>query len=74
MAQKGLLKPGGVHRLAIVGPGLDFVNKKFGADFYPPQTTQPFAVIDSLVRLRLADPAANAAGGTPYAVQLLCTI
>ncbi len=58
MAQKGLLKPGGVHRLAIVGPGLDFVNKKFGADFYPPQTTQPFAVIDSLVRLRLADPAA----------------
>ena len=57
MVEKGLLKPGSVHRVAIAGPGLDFVNKKYGADFYPPQTTQPFAVIDSLVRLRLADPA-----------------
>ncbi|HUI40603.1 MAG TPA: hypothetical protein VL523_01425, partial [Terriglobia bacterium] len=57
MAEKGLLKPGSVHRVAIVGPGLDFVNKKDGADFYPPQTTQPFAVIDSLARLGLADPA-----------------
>jgi len=46
-----------VHRVAIVGPGLDFVNKKDGADFYPPQTTQPSAVIDSLARLGLADPA-----------------
>ena len=54
--QQGLLKPGSVHRIAIVGPGLDFVNKKSGSDFYPPQTTQPFAVIDSLVRLGLADP------------------
>lgn len=56
MMQQGLLKPGSVHRIAIVGPGLDFVNKKSGADFYPPQTTQPFAVIDSLARLGLADP------------------
>ena len=54
---QGLLKPGSVHRIAIVGPGLDFVNKKSGSDFYPPQTTQPFAVIDSLARLGLADPA-----------------
>ena len=57
MMEKGLLKPGTVRRVAIVGPGLDFVNKKFGSDFYPPQTTQPFAVIDSLARLGLADPA-----------------
>jgi hypothetical protein len=57
MIEKGLLKPGSVHRVAIVGPGLDFVNKKEGSDFYPPQTTQPFAVIDSLARLGLADPA-----------------
>lgn len=56
MAQKGLLKPRNVHRIAIVGPGLDFVNKEAGNDFYPPQTIQPFAVIDSLVRLGLADP------------------
>jgi hypothetical protein len=57
MIEKELLKPGSVHRIAIVGPGLDFVNKKDGSDFYPPQTTQPFAVIDSLARLGLADPA-----------------
>ena len=55
MMEQGLLKPGSIHRIAIVGPGLDFVNKKSGSDFYPPQTTQPFAVIDSLVRLGLAD-------------------
>ena len=57
MMEKGLLTPGSVHRVAIVGPGLDFVNKNFGSDFYPPQTTQPFALIDSLARLGLADPA-----------------
>ncbi len=56
MMDAGLLKPGSVHRIAIVGPGLDFVNKKSGSDFYPPQTTQPFAVIDTLARLGLADP------------------
>jgi hypothetical protein len=56
MMEKGLLTPGSVHRVAIVGPGLDFVNKNFGSDFYPPQTTQPFALIDSLARLGLADP------------------
>ena len=44
--------------MAVVGPGLDFVNKVEGLDFYPPQTIQPFAVMDSLLRLGLADPAA----------------
>jgi hypothetical protein len=57
MVQKGLLRPGSVHRVAIVGPGLDFANKEMGNDFYPPQTIQPFAVLDSLVRLGIADPA-----------------
>lgn len=57
LAAKGLLKPGSVRRVAIVGPGLDFVNKEAGVDFYPPQTTQPFAVLDSLFSLGLADPA-----------------
>ena len=55
MIDQGLLKPGSIHRVAIVGPGLDFVNKNSGSDCYPPQTTQPFAVIDSLARLNLAD-------------------
>ncbi len=57
MMDQGLLKPGSIRRVAIVGPGLDFVNKNSGSDFYPPQTTQPFAVIDTLARLKLADPA-----------------
>jgi len=57
MAQKGLLRRGSVRRVAIVGPGLDFANKQMGNDFYPRQTIQPFAVLDSLFRLGLADPA-----------------
>lgn len=55
MQEKGLLRAGGVQRIAIVGPGLDFANKEKGNDFYPPQTIQPFAVLDSLLRLGLAD-------------------
>ena len=56
LAKSGLLKPGSVRRIAIVGPGLDFANKDFGNDFYPPQSIQPFAVLDSLIRLGLTDP------------------
>lgn len=56
MLQAGMLKPGGIQRVAIVGPGLDYVNKQEGLDSYPPQTTQPFAVLDSLLRLGLASP------------------
>lgn len=55
MLQRGLVKPGSVRRVAIVGPGLDFVNKQEGVDYYPPQSTQPFAVLDSLLRLGVAD-------------------
>ncbi len=43
-----------VHRVAIVGPGLDFTDKAEGFDFYAPQTLQPFAVIDGLRRWNLA--------------------
>jgi hypothetical protein len=56
MLTKGMLKPGSIRRVAVVGPGLDFVNKQEGVDFYPPQTVQPFAVFDSLLRLGLAKP------------------
>ena len=51
---RGLLKPGAVTRVAIIGPGLDFADKDVGFDFYPQQTLQPFAVVDSLARLGLA--------------------
>jgi hypothetical protein len=43
-----------VHRIGIVGPGLDFSDKAEGYDFYPQQTIQPFAIIDSLLRLGMA--------------------
>jgi hypothetical protein len=49
-----LLTENSVHRVGIIGPGLDFTDKHDGYDFYPQQTIQPFAVIDSLVRLGLA--------------------
>jgi hypothetical protein len=50
----GKIRPGDVRRVGIVGPGLDFVDKAEGHDFYPPQTIQPFAAMDSLFRLDLA--------------------
>lgn len=50
---RGLVRS--VGRAAIVGPGLDFIDKDSGFDFYPLQTLQPFAVHDSLRRLGLGD-------------------
>lgn len=51
---QGILMPGRVLRVGIIGPGLDFTDKQDGYDFYPPQTIQPFAIMDSLLRLGLA--------------------
>lgn len=56
MKAKGVVRRGMVSRIAVLGPGLDVVDKQNGFDFYPLQTIQPFAVIDSLSRLGLADP------------------
>jgi SAM-dependent methyltransferase len=52
---RGFIRAGSVRRVGIIGPGLDFADKQDGYDFYPEQTIQPFAVIDSLLRLGLAD-------------------
>ncbi len=54
MSAAGELRPGSVRRVALIGPGLDFTDKLEGYDFYPEQTIQPFALIDSLLRLNLA--------------------
>jgi hypothetical protein len=35
----------------VIGPGLDVADKQDGFDFYPQQTLQPFALVDSLRRL-----------------------
>jgi hypothetical protein len=56
LRDRGELKGRPVERVAVVGPGLDFVDKAQGYDFYPVQTIQPFAVADSLRRLGTARP------------------
>ena len=53
MVRKGVLKPESIKRIAIVGPGLDFADKRAGYDFYPLQTIQPFAVWETVVSLGL---------------------
>jgi len=54
MKDRGALRNGQITRVAVIGPGLDFIDKKSGYDYYPEQTLQPFALYDSLVRLELA--------------------
>jgi hypothetical protein len=54
---RGLMKAGSVRNVAVIGPGLDFSDKSAGYDFYPQQTLQPFALLDSLVRVGLAPDA-----------------
>jgi hypothetical protein len=56
LKKRGVLREGHVARIAVVGPGLDFIdkNEQYAYDYYPQQTLQPFALYDSLVRLGLA--------------------
>jgi hypothetical protein len=54
LKSQGLLSAGRVTRIGIIGPGLDFTDKQDGYDFYPLQTIQPFAIIDTTLRLGLA--------------------
>ena len=53
MLQKGALTTGSMRRIAVIGPGLDFTDKRDGYDFYPLQTLQPFAVLETAARLGL---------------------
>jgi hypothetical protein len=54
MLAKGILNLASIKRIAIIGPGLDFLDKNAGYDFYPEQTLQPFAVADTLLKLKLS--------------------
>ena len=56
LKNRGVLREGQVARVAVVGPGLDVIdkNEQSSYDYYPQQTLQPFALYDSLVRLGLA--------------------
>ena len=48
MGAKGAIAPGKIKRIAVIGPGLDFADKRDGYDFYPLQTIQPFAVMEAV--------------------------
>jgi hypothetical protein len=63
MVGKGVLAPRSMHRIAVVGPGLDFTDKRDGYDFYPLQTLQPFTVLEAVARLGL---------GKAQEVQVVC--
>jgi hypothetical protein len=54
LGDRGVLAGRSVNRIAIVGPGLDFVDKQEGFDFYEPQSLQPFTLADSLLHCGLA--------------------
>ena len=54
MKETGQLKSHSLRRIGVIGPGLDFTDKHEGFDFYPVQTVQPFAVVDSVRRLGLS--------------------
>src|SRR5215469_8896554 len=53
MTRKGALNLGSMRRIAVIGPVLDFTDKRDGYDFYPLQTLQPFAVLEAVARLDL---------------------
>jgi len=53
MLRKGAIQPGSVRRILVIGPGLDFTDKRDGYDFYPIQTIQPFAMLEAVARLGL---------------------
>jgi hypothetical protein len=56
LSVKGVLSEGSIRHIAVIGPGLDFTNKHSGYDFYPLQTIQPFAVMETVLRLKLGKP------------------
>lgn len=49
--------PGKIRRIAVIGPGLSIAGEAPGYDFCPPQSVQPLAVLDAVLRQSLAQPA-----------------
>jgi tetratricopeptide (TPR) repeat protein len=48
------LPTGSVRRAAVIGVGLDIIDKLGGYDLHPPQITQPILLLDTLLKLELA--------------------
>jgi SAM-dependent methyltransferase len=69
LRDRGELPRRPIGRVAVIGPGLDFVDKAQGYDFHPVQMIQPFAVADSLRRLgTAARPAITALDISPRVI------
>ncbi len=56
LKQKSEVAPNHIRRIAVIGPGLDFADKRIGLDFYPIQTIQPFAIMESVLKLGMGAP------------------
>jgi hypothetical protein len=56
LKERGTLAGRSGMRVAAIGPGLNFIDKDESSafDYYPLQTLQPFALVDSLLQLQLA--------------------
>jgi hypothetical protein len=48
--------PARIHRIAVIGPGLDLAGDPDVSDYAPPQSIQPFAVLEAVLRLGVAQP------------------
>jgi hypothetical protein len=48
--------PARIHRIAVIGPGLDLAGDPEVYDFCPIQSVQPFAVLEAALRLGAAQP------------------
>jgi len=57
MLRRGALGLASTERIAVIGPGLDFADKREGYDYYPAQTIQPFALLEGVARLGLGNAA-----------------
>ena len=56
LKSRGVL-PKQIHRIAVIGPGLDLAGDPEVYDFCPIQSVQPFAVLETALRLGAAQPA-----------------
>jgi hypothetical protein len=57
LKERGVLVGRPSMRVGVIGPGLNFIDKDESSafDYYPLQTLQPFALLDSLRQLKLGD-------------------
>jgi hypothetical protein len=55
LRSKGAL-PAHIRHIAVIGPGLEFVGEPGCSDVYPPQSPQPFAILEGVLKLGVVQP------------------